>query len=133
VQLGHAPIVDVLAAAHGVSEVHAPVVAIVDVAEGRGHAPFGHDRVRFAEERLADEADLHVLRGGGDRGAEAGAAGADDEYIVIYGFVFSHVEEWGRAAGGGRRPTTAGGWRLATCDRRQTVGMLIAQRDIPKV
>jgi hypothetical protein len=50
VQLGHPPVVDVLAAAHGVGEVHAPVVAVVDVRERRGHAAFGHHRVRLTEE-----------------------------------------------------------------------------------
>ena len=35
VQLGHAPVVEVLAAAHRVGEVDLPVVAVVDVA----HAP----------------------------------------------------------------------------------------------
>ena len=50
VQLGHPPVVDVLAAAHRVGEVHLPAVAIVDVGERRRHAAFGHDGVRLAEE-----------------------------------------------------------------------------------
>jgi hypothetical protein len=49
VQLGHAPIVEILSAAHGVGEMHAPVVAIVDVPHGRGHSALGHDGVRFPE------------------------------------------------------------------------------------
>ena len=53
VQLGHAPVVQVLAAAHRVGEVHAPAVAVVDVGHRRGHAAFGHDGVRLAEQRLA--------------------------------------------------------------------------------
>ena len=57
VQLGHAPVVQVLAAAHRVGEVDLPVVAVVDVAERRGDAAFGHDGVRLAEQRLADQAD----------------------------------------------------------------------------
>jgi hypothetical protein len=52
VQLGHAPIVEILAAAHGVGEVHAPVVAIVHVAHGRGHAAFGHHGVGLAQQRF---------------------------------------------------------------------------------
>ncbi len=48
VQLGHAPIVDVLPAPHGVGEMNLPVVAIVDVGE-RGRDPaLGHDGMRFA-------------------------------------------------------------------------------------
>ena len=49
-KLGHARVVDVLTAAHRVGEVHFPVVAIVDVGQRGGHAPFGHDRVGLAEE-----------------------------------------------------------------------------------
>ena len=56
VQFGHAPVVEVLAAAHGVGEVDPPVVAVVDVAHRRRHAAFGHDGVRLAEQRLADQA-----------------------------------------------------------------------------
>ena len=56
VQLGHAPVVEVLAAAHGVGEVHLPAVAVVDVGHRRRHAALGHHRVRLAEQRLADEA-----------------------------------------------------------------------------
>ncbi len=60
VDLGHPPVVDVLAAAHRVGEVHLPVVAIVDVGERRRDAAFGHHRVRLAEQRLADQADRHA-------------------------------------------------------------------------
>ena len=62
VELGHPPVVDVLAAAHGVGEVHAPAVAVVDVRERRRDAAFRHDRVRLAEERLADDADANAPR-----------------------------------------------------------------------
>ena len=83
VQLGHAPVVDVLAAAHRVGEVHLPAVAVVDVGQRRGHAAFGHDGVRLAEQRLADQADLDAGRRGFDGRAQAGAAGADDEDVVV--------------------------------------------------
>ena len=55
-QFGHAPVVDVLAAAHRVSEVHFPVVAVIHVCQGRGHAAFGHYRMRLAQERFANQA-----------------------------------------------------------------------------
>ena len=48
----------------------------------RGHAAFGHHGVRLAEQRLADEADRDAGVGRLDRGAQAGAAGADDEHVV---------------------------------------------------
>ena len=60
VQLRHPPVVDVLAAAHRVGEVHPPAVAIVDVGERRRDAAFRHDRVRLAEQRLAEQADFHA-------------------------------------------------------------------------
>ena len=47
VQFGHAPVVHVLAAAHGVAEMDLPVVAIVHVAQCRGDAALGHDGMRF--------------------------------------------------------------------------------------
>ena len=83
VQLGHAPVVHVLAAAHRVGEVHLPAVAVVDVGERRRDAPFGHDRVRLAEQRLADQPDLDAGRRRLDRRAQSRAAGADDEYVVL--------------------------------------------------
>src|SRR5687768_16840955 len=58
VQFRHAPVVDVLAAAHGVGEVDFPAVAIVDVGERRGDAPFGHPGGRLAEPSLAYAADV---------------------------------------------------------------------------
>ena len=55
-ELGHAPVVQHLAAAHRVAEMDLPVVLRPDVAECRGDAAFGHHGVRLAEERLADDA-----------------------------------------------------------------------------
>ena len=57
VQLGHPPVVHVLAAAHRVGEVDLPVVAVVDVGQRRRDAALGHDGVRFAEQRFADKPD----------------------------------------------------------------------------
>ena len=61
-QLGHAPVVDVLAAAHRVGEMDLPTVAVIHVAHRRGHAALGHDGVRFAEKRFADQADFDAGR-----------------------------------------------------------------------
>ena len=57
VQFRHAPIVDVLAAAHGVGEMDLPVVAIVHIGERSRDAAFGHHGVRFAEQRFANHPD----------------------------------------------------------------------------
>ena len=62
VEFGHAPVVDVLAAAHGVGEMDFPAIAIIDIAHRRRHAALGHDGVRLAEQRFADEADGHARR-----------------------------------------------------------------------
>ena len=81
VQLRHPPVVHVLAAAHRVGEVDLPVVAIVDVAERRGHAALGHHGVRLAEERLADHADRDAGVGRLDHRPQPGAAGPHDEHV----------------------------------------------------
>ena len=91
VQFGHPPVVDVLAAAHRVGEVDLPAVAVVDVGERRGDAAFGHDRVRLAEERLAQQPDPNARRRRFDRGAQPGAAGADDEHVVLVRLVRQRI------------------------------------------
>ena len=100
VQLGHPPVVEELPAAHGVAEVDLPVVVAVGVAHRRGAPALGHDGVRLAEQRLAD--DRHPQAGlvRGDRRAQAGAAGADDEDVVAVLLDLSHggsrFEPWVR-------------------------------------
>jgi len=83
VEFGHAVVVEHFAAAHGVAEVHLPVVLGVDVAHRRGHAAFGHDRVGLAEQRLADDRDPQALSLGLDGRAKAGAACPDDQDVVV--------------------------------------------------
>ena len=86
-KLSHPPVVDHLAASHGVLEMDLPVVLGVDVAQRGGNPALGHDRVRLAEQRLADDSDTHTSRGRFDRGAQAGAAGADHEHVCRQGLV----------------------------------------------
>ena len=90
VQFRHAPVVHVLAAAHRVGEMHLPVVAIVDVRERRCDAAFGHHGVGLAQERLADQTDGHARGRRLDGRPQAGAAGADDEHVVVVCLVFGH-------------------------------------------
>ena len=87
VQLGHAPVVDVLPAAHGVGEVDLPVVAVIDVGERRRDAALGHDGVRLAEQRLAHEPDGHARGRRLDGGAQARAAGADHDDVVFVSLI----------------------------------------------
>ena len=83
VDLRHAPVVEHLAAAHGVAEVDLPVVLGPDVAHGGRHAALGHDGVRLAEQRLADERHAQAALLGLDRGAQSGATGPDDDDVVV--------------------------------------------------
>ena len=83
VDLGHAPIVQILPAAHRVGEVHTPVVAVVDIAHGRRHATLGHDGVRLAKQRLAQNGDGRAFGRSLDRRSQPRAARADDQYIAF--------------------------------------------------
>ena len=82
VELGHAPVVEQLAADHRVAEVRLPGVLLGHVGQRRGDAALGHHGVRLAEQRLADQPDRRAGVGRLDRGAQAGAAGADDQDVV---------------------------------------------------
>ena len=92
VKLGHPPLVEKLTAAHGVAEVNLPVVAGVDIAEGRRSTTFSHDRVGLAEERLADDARVEALPGTLDGSAKTSTTGTDDDDVVLDGLHFRDVE-----------------------------------------
>jgi hypothetical protein len=47
--LGHAPVIDVLPAAHCVGEMDFPVIPAVGGAESRSNTAFRHYRMSFAE------------------------------------------------------------------------------------
>jgi len=86
--LSHAPVVKQLAAAHGVAKMSAPVVRGVDIGHRRSDSTLRHDGMRFAEERFANHSHLRALRQGSEGRPQTGAAGADDQYIVVVSFVF---------------------------------------------
>ena len=87
VQLGHAPVVHVLTAAHRIGEMHLPVVAIVNIGQRRRDSAFRHHGVRFAEKAFANHADRNASRGSFDCRAQSSAAGANDQYVVLESFV----------------------------------------------
>ena len=92
VQLGHPPVVEELPAAHGVAVVDLPVVVAVDVAHRRRTATFGHDGVGLAEQRLRDDRHALAEQARLDRRAQAGAARADDDDVVVEGLdALGHV------------------------------------------
>src|SRR5437667_181485 len=90
VQLRHAPVVEELAATHGVAEVDLPVVFLPHVRQRGGDSALGHDRVRLAQERLAHERGLRAVRVRFDRGAQARAPGADDDNAVLVALEITH-------------------------------------------
>ena len=93
VQLRHAPVVEVLAAAHGIGEMHAPVVAIVDVRQRGGNAALGHHGVRFAQQRFADHAHFGAGSRGFDRGAQTRPARADHQDVVGEPLELRHLQD----------------------------------------
>ena len=90
VQLGHPPGVQVLPAAHGVGEVDLPVVALVDVGQGRGDPALRHHRVRLPEQRLAHQPNGETGRRSLDGRPQAGSACADHQHVVLVGLGADH-------------------------------------------
>jgi len=90
VQLGHAPIVQVLAAPHRVGEMDFPVVPLIHVGQRRRNAALGHDGMSLAQERFADHAHGHTCGGGFYGRAQSSAAGPDDQHVVLECLVFGH-------------------------------------------
>ena len=92
VQLGHAPLVEKLAATHGVTEVDLPAVAAIDVAQCRRHSPFGHHRVSLSQKRFAHETGAHAAGGALDGRTQPGPARADHQHVVLERLEVGHVE-----------------------------------------
>ena len=86
VQLGHAPVVEELPAAHGVAKVDLPVVLRVGVAHRRRAAALGHHGVRLAEQRLTDHRDLQATFARLDDRTQTRAAGTDHDHVVLVPF-----------------------------------------------
>ena len=93
VQLRHAPVVQVLPAAHGIGEMNAPVVAIVDIGQSRGNTALGHHGVRFAQQRFADHANFGAVGSGFDRGAQTGPTRTDDQNVIGVAMEFRHLQD----------------------------------------
>jgi hypothetical protein len=86
VQLGHAPVVEHLPAAHGVAEVHPPVVLGPRVRHRRRDAALGHDGVRLAQQGLADDRRARAVLRGLDGGPQAGTSRPDHDDVVVVPF-----------------------------------------------
>ena len=87
VELGHAPVVEHLAATHGIPEMDLPVVLLVDVAQGCGDPALGHDRMRLPEQRFTDKSGFDTGRRGFDGRAESRATRANHDHVVFVSLV----------------------------------------------
>src|SRR5215469_6614399 len=86
----HPPVVDVLATAHRVSEVNLPAVTVVNIAHRGSDSALGHDGMRLTEQRFANQRYLHSRGGSRYGGAQTGATGSDNKYVVTVGLIFGH-------------------------------------------
>ena len=80
----------IAAALSNVDERDDWAVHFADTMRG-GDATLGHHRVRLAEQRLANEGHRDARLGRRDGRAQAGAAGADDEDVVVEPPLSRHV------------------------------------------
>src|SRR6266568_384160 len=92
VQFGYAPVVEILTAAHRISEMDPPAIAIVDIGQCCRDASFGHHGMRFAEQRFADHSHLRAGGSGFDGSAQACSACSDHQHIVGEPLEFRHLE-----------------------------------------
>src|ERR671921_2365505 len=81
--LDHPPVIEELAAPHGVDKVLAPGVVGVDVPDRGRDTALGHDGVGLAQQALGDDADRQAVLGRRYRGPETRSSGADDQDVVL--------------------------------------------------
>ena len=90
VELGHSPVIQVLAPAHRVGEVDSPGIPLIHVGQCRGDASLRHYRVGLPEKRLAHQPHRNLGGRRRDGGAQPRASGADDQHIVLVGLDLRH-------------------------------------------
>jgi hypothetical protein len=89
-QFGHPPVIQILAAAHGIGKVNAPAIPVVDISHRRSYAPLGHYRMRFAQKGFRNNRHLYTGGRSLDRGAKAGTSRSNDQNVVIVRDVLAH-------------------------------------------
>src|SRR5262245_5761835 len=77
VQFSHAPLIDVLTPAHGVGEMHLPIIAFIDVGQRRCDSALRHHGVRLTQKRFANESNSNATYRSFNRGAQPFAASAN--------------------------------------------------------
>jgi len=60
VQLSHAPLIHILTAAHCIGEMHLPVIAFINIGQGRRDSASAITGVRFARSDLQTSSTLHL-------------------------------------------------------------------------
>ena len=89
-QLRHAPVIQILASAHGVGKVNAPAVPIVYIGHGRGDSTLCHDGMCFAQKRLRNDCDFRAGGRSLDGGPQPRPSRANDHHIVLVRDVLGH-------------------------------------------
>ena len=89
-QLRHAPVIQVLTAAHGVGKVNAPAVSIVHICHGRGYSTLRHYGMCFAEKRFRNDCDSCAGGRSLDGSAQSRASRSDDHDVVLVRDVLGH-------------------------------------------
>jgi hypothetical protein len=92
VQLGHTPIIDVLPATHGIGEMDAPAIAIIDIRQRGRDSALSHNRVRLAQKRLADKPYMDTRCRRFDGRSQTGSARANYQNVVVVGFILGHAQ-----------------------------------------
>ena len=85
-ELGHAPMVKELAAAHGVAEMRSPVICTVHISHGCCDATFRHDGVSLTKQGFANHADRRSLTQRLDSRAQTGATRTNNQDIMFVCF-----------------------------------------------
>src|SRR5215469_11774250 len=93
VQFRHAPVVEILTAPHRIGEMDAPVIAIVNIRKRCRNAAFGHDGMRFSQQRFANDPHCRAVRSGFNGGAQARSARSNHQNIVGEPLEFRHLQD----------------------------------------
>src|ERR1700731_1851500 len=90
-ELGHAPVVEELTAAHGVTKVRSPAIGFVHVGHSGGDAAFRHYSVGFSQQRFGDYRYTRACGQAFNRRTQARSARANDQDIMFMGFILRLV------------------------------------------
>ena len=61
-KLRHSPVIKVLASTKRVGEMHLPIIPVINIGKRCSYAAFSHYRMRFAEQRFANESNRNAIR-----------------------------------------------------------------------